>query len=142
MAEACKAEAATSAVVIMSAAVADHRPAAPAEGKIKKKDGDLELRLEATEDILAWIGKNKTEGQLVVGFALETSDGLAHAQGKLERKNLDLIVLNSLEDAGAGFGHDTNKVTLLDRGTKPQQLPLMSKKETARAILDRIEECL
>jgi phosphopantothenoylcysteine decarboxylase/phosphopantothenate--cysteine ligase len=142
MAEACKAEAATSAVVIMSAAVADHRPAAPAEGKIKKKDGDLELRLEATEDILAWIGKNKTEGQLVVGFALETSDGLAHAQDKLERKNLDLIVLNSLEDAGAGFGHDTNKVTLLDRGTKPQQLPLMSKKETARAILDRIEECL
>ena len=142
MAEACKATASTSDVVIMSAAVADYRPANPANSKIKKKDSALSIDLEPTEDILAWMGAHKPSGQVLVGFALETDDAEAHAQGKLERKNLDLIVLNSLKDAGAGFGHDTNKVTLIGKGTKAEPLPLLSKTEVARAILDRIETLL
>ena len=142
MADACKQCSPHSDVVIMSAAVADYRPAAPAENKIKKKDGALEITLEATEDVLAWMGKNKPNGQLLVGFALETNDALANAQGKLERKNLDLIVLNTLADAGAGFGHDTNKVSIIGKGTKVDALPLLSKSDTARAILDHIETLL
>lgn len=142
MAVACKDRAPRSDVVIMSAAVADYRPAAPAESKLKKKDGALDILLEATEDVLAWMGKNKPNGQILVGFALETNDGEANAKGKLERKNLDLIVLNTLADKGAGFGHDTNKVTLIGKGTKVDALPLMSKADTARAILDHIETLL
>jgi phosphopantothenoylcysteine decarboxylase/phosphopantothenate--cysteine ligase len=140
MAEACKREAVHCDAVIMSAAVADYRPAKPAAGKIKKQDAALEIALEPTEDILAWIGRHKRAGQRLVGFALETDNELAHAEGKLARKNLDLLVLNSLRDTGAGFGHDTNKVTLLAPGTDPVALPLMTKAEVARAILDRLEE--
>lgn len=142
MAEACKLHAPDSDVVIMSAAVADYRPKAPATSKIKKKEASLAIELEPTEDILAWMGGHKPKDQVLVGFALETNNGEAHAQSKLERKNLDLIVLNTLEDKGAGFGHDTNKVTLLARGTKSEHLPLLSKAEVARAILDRIETLL
>jgi len=142
MAEACKLHAPDSDVVIMSAAVADYRPKAPATSKIKKKEASLDIELEPTEDILVWMGGHKPKDQVLVGFALETNDGEAHAQSKLERKNLDLIVLNTLEDKGAGFGHDTNKVTLLARGTKSEHLPLLSKAEVARAILDRIETLL
>ncbi|MBX2971780.1 MAG: bifunctional phosphopantothenoylcysteine decarboxylase/phosphopantothenate--cysteine ligase CoaBC [Flavobacteriales bacterium] len=142
MADACKQRAATSDVVIMSAAVADYRPKHAATGKIKKKDAALSVELEPTEDILAWMGAHKPAGQVLVGFALETDNAEAHAQGKLERKNLDLIVLNSLQDAGAGFGHDTNKVTLIGRDTKAEHLALMSKAGVARAILDRIETLL
>ncbi|MBL7951053.1 MAG: bifunctional phosphopantothenoylcysteine decarboxylase/phosphopantothenate--cysteine ligase CoaBC [Flavobacteriales bacterium] len=142
MAEACKTLAVSSDVVIMSAAVADFRPKNVATSKIKKKDAALHIELEPTEDILATLGANKAAGRLLVGFALETNDAEAHAQGKLERKNADLIVLNSLADAGAGFGHDTNKVTLIGKGTKPVHLPLMTKSETARAILDHIETLL
>ncbi len=138
MAEACKTRALNSDIVIMSAAVADFRPASPATGKIKKKEAAMTVELEPTEDILAWMGKNKPAEQILVGFALETNDGEANAQGKLVRKNLDLIVLNTLQDAGAGFGHDTNKVTLLGKNTKPLSFPLMSKADTARAILDHI----
>ena len=139
MAEACKRISVGCDAVVMSAAVADYRPADPKTEKIKKKGGELELQLEPTEDVLAWMGANKPNGQLLVGFALETNDGLVHAQRKLERKNLDLIVLNSLEDQGAGFGHDTNKVTLIPKGTKPVALPLMCKVEAAVAILDHLE---
>lgn len=142
MADACKQRAATSDVVVMSAAVADYRPKQAATGKIKKKDAALSVELEPTEDILAWMGAHKPAGQVLVGFALETDNAEAHAQGKLERKNLDLIVLNSLQDAGAGFGHDTNKVTLIGRDTKAEHLALMSKAGVARAILDRIETLL
>ena len=142
MAEACKQHAPNSDVVVMSAAVADYRPKAPATNKIKKKEASLAIELEPTEDILAWMGSHKPKDQVLVGFALETNDGETHAQGKLERKNLDLIVLNTLEDKGAGFGHDTNKVTLLARGTKSEQLPLLSKAEVARASLDRVENLL
>ena len=139
MAHACKALTSSSDVVIMSAAVADFRPADASAGKIKKTDQAPVLTLEATEDILAWIGGQRRKGQVIVGFALETSDGLAHAQSKLRRKGLDLIVLNTLEDAGAGFGHDTNRVTFIAPDTDPEALPLMSKTDVARALLDRLE---
>lgn len=142
MADACKARAPQADAVVMSAAVADYRPVKPATGKLKKQDAPLAIALEPTEDILAWMGAQKPAGQRLVGFALETDNELAHAQDKLLRKRLDLIVLNSLRDAGAGFGTDTNKVTLLAPGKDPQALPLMSKRETARAILDRLEELL
>ena len=139
MAEACKRISVGCDAVVMSAAVADYRPADPKTEKIKKKGDELALQLEPTEDVLGWMGANKPNGQLLVGFALETNDGLVHAQGKLERKNLDLIVLNTLQDEGAGFGHDTNKITLIDKGTKSLALPLMTKVETAVAILDHLE---
>ncbi len=142
MAAACKERAPQADAVVMCAAVADYRPAKPASGKLKKADAALEIALEPTEDILAWMGANKPHGQRLVGFALETDNELAHAADKLRRKNLDLLVLNSLRDAGAGFGTHTNKVTLLAPGKDPQALPLMSKRETARAILDRLEELL
>ena len=142
MASACKALSPKSDAVIMSAAIADYRPASASGSKLKKKDTALEIQLEPTEDILAWMGAHKPQGQRLVGFALETDNELAHAADKLARKKLDLLVLNSLRDAGAGFGTDTNKVTLLAPGKDPVGLPLMSKRETARAILDRLEELL
>ena len=142
MATACKERSPHCDVVIMSAAVADYRPANPADSKVKKSASALEVELEPTEDILAWMGANKPQGQRLVGFALETDNELAHATDKLIRKKLDLLVLNSLRDAGAGFGTDTNKVTLLAPGTDPRELPLMTKADTARAILDRLEEML
>ena len=142
MAEACKERAPEADIVIMSAAVADHRPAAPAGSKIKKDEGHLELVLERTEDILAWIGKQRRPGQVIAGFALETEEGLESARGKLERKGLDLVVLNSLQDEGAGFGHATNKVTLVTRDKDPERLPLLPKAEVARRILDAIERRL
>ncbi len=142
MAEVCKRITSTMDVVVMCAAVADYRPKDPAQAKIKKSSATLALELEPTEDILSWIGANKPHGQVVVGFALETDDGLASAKSKLERKNADLLVLNSLQDPGAGFGVDTNRVTLLAKGTDPKELPLMSKAEVARAIFDRLEELM
>ncbi|MFT3885644.1 MAG: bifunctional phosphopantothenoylcysteine decarboxylase/phosphopantothenate--cysteine ligase CoaBC [Flavobacteriales bacterium] len=142
MAAACKERSASADIAILSAAVADWRPAAPADRKLKKGVALPSLELEPTEDILAWIGAHKRAGQLLVGFALETNDGRAYATDKLERKNLDLIVLNSLEDAGAGFGYDTNKVTLIGRDKKAVELPLKSKAEVARDILDRIGSLL
>lgn len=142
MAVACKAVHPEQDITIMCAAVADMRPKDPAENKIKKREGPPTLELEGTEDILAWMGGNKKQGQILVGFALETQNELANAREKLERKNLDLLVLNSLKDEGAGFGHTTNKVSLLTSGKDPTDLPLMSKSDVARAILDRIEDLI
>ena len=142
MAEAAKALFHGCTVAILSAAVADWRPASTAVQKMKKKDGPMALELEATEDILAWMGGEKQPGQCLVGFALETSDERHHAEEKLVRKNLDLIVLNSLNDPGAGFGHDTNKVTLIDARKNAEELPLMTKQATARAILDHVEKLI
>lgn len=142
MADTCKERFLESDIAILSAAVADWRPARIADRKMKKRDDLPALALEATEDILAWMGTQKKKGQLLIGFALETHDERRNAEEKIVRKNLDLIVLNSLNDAGAGFGHDTNKVTLIDAGKNADELPLMSKAETARAILDRIEKLL
>lgn len=142
MASACMKLAPEQDVVIMTAAVADHRPRHAAAEKIKKGTGLPKLELEPTEDILATLSATRPKGQLVVGFALESEKALEHGRTKLERKKLDLLVLNSIADEGAGFGHDTNKVTLLGPDKDPEELPLMSKGAVARAILDRIEELL
>ena len=122
---------------VMCAAVADYTPAEVSATKIKKGDGELFIRLRRTRDIAAELGARKG-GRLLVGFALETHDEEAHAESKLERKKFDFIVLNSLRDAGAGFRGDTNKVTFIDRAGH-EELPLLSKREVAARIADRIE---
>jgi len=142
MAAACKTRFPQVDIAILSAAVADWRPASTAEEKMKKSNALVPLQLEPTEDILAWMGANKRAGQILVGFALETTNERVNAEGKLQRKNLDLIVLNSLKDTGAGFGHDTNRVTIFGRDTNTNELPLMSKADTARHILDQLERLL
>jgi phosphopantothenoylcysteine decarboxylase/phosphopantothenate--cysteine ligase len=124
-------------IVVMCAAVADYTPARPVEGKMKKQDAEMELALKPTSDILAEMGARKKSGQFLTGFALETDHEKNNALAKLQRKNLDLVVLNSLNDAGAGFGHDTNQVTLLDRDSETA-FGLLSKDETARRIVDYI----
>ena len=121
---------------ILCAAVADFTPAQVSDTKIKRK-GNMTITLKPTEDIAAALGAIKRPSQRMVGFALETDHEAANAQGKLERKNLDFIVLNSLNDKGAGFGYDTNKVTLIDR-KEAQELPLQSKKSVAKAIIDKL----
>src|SRR5690606_3425533 len=128
-------------LAILSAAVADWRPAQVADIKMKKKEKLSALNLEPTEDILAWMGGRK-KACILVGFALETSDERRNAEEKLVRKNLDLIVLNSLNDTGAGFGHDTNKVTLIDARKNATEHPLTSKAEVARIILDHAEKLM
>ena len=125
-------------IVIMAAAVADYTPAVTSDKKIKKKEGDLAIELVRTKDILKQIGSAKKTGQLFVGFALETHQELENAERKLKSKNLDFIVLNSLKDKGAGFGHDTNKITILDNNGGIIRYPLVSKTETARNIFNRI----
>ena len=125
---------------VMCAAVADYTPVTVADEKIKKGDADLSIPLRRTKDIAAELGRVKG-GRLLVGFALETDSGAANAREKLERKNLDFIVLNSLRDAGAGFGCDTNVVSLID-AVSCVELPLMSKREVAARIVDRMEKLL
>ena len=125
---------------VMCAAVADYTPTEVSPVKIKKNDGDMCIRLKRTHDIAAELGKVKG-GRILVGFALETDDETAHAETKLASKNFDFIVLNSLRDKGAGFGVDTNKVTLIDR-TSREELPLMSKQKVAARITDRIATIL
>ena len=121
---------------ILCAAVADYTPAVVADNKIKRK-GEMTLTLKPTQDIAAALGAIKRPDQRMVGFALETNNEFSNAQDKLERKNLDFIVLNSLRDEGAGFGYDTNKVTLIDR-KESQPLPLQSKKDVAKAIINKL----
>lgn len=128
-------------IVIMAAAVADHRPKDPANEKLKKEKGISKIDLVENPDILKWFGTNRRPGQMIVGFALETNNELENARNKLERKGVDMIVMNSLKEKGAGFAHDTNKVTLvLKSGDK--DLPLATKKQVAEAILDQIEELI
>ena len=124
-------------ITILSAAVADYRPAEEAKQKIKKKDESLTLTLTKTDDIAATLGKRKHNGQIIVGFALETEEEETNALKKLQSKNFDLIVLNSLNDEGAGFGHDTNKITIMDGNTK-STFPLKTKKEAAADIVREI----
>jgi len=130
--------AATHDVVVMSAAVADFRPVSAASGKLKKHDGVPEIVLEPTPDILAGLGAAKRPGQVLVGFAAETVDLVANAQGKLERKRLDLIVANDVSAPGVGFAHDTNAVTLLRPGAESVEIDLASKRDVARAVVDAI----
>ncbi len=125
-------------IAVLSAAVADYRPKVVANEKIKKKDEEFSIVLEKTTDIAAALGKIKRTDQFIVGFALETNDELANAQGKLQRKNFDFIVLNSLQDSGAGFNHDTNKVTIVHKDNKIENFELKTKIEVARDIVDRI----
>lgn len=125
---------------VMCAAVADYTPAHVSDTKIKKGDGGLTIELRRTRDIAAELGARKG-GRVLVGFALETDDEEAHAEAKLTKKNFDFIVLNSLRDPGAGFRGDTNKVTLIDRASR-EELPLMSKREVAARIADKLETIL
>lgn len=127
---------------ILCAAVADFTPSQTATQKIKKQPGQssLMLTLQTTQDIAALLGKRKTDRQILVGFALETNNELSNATHKMVSKNLDMIVLNSLQDAGAGFGVDTNKVTLLHPDGSRHPIPLSSKDVVADAIIDAIED--
>lgn len=125
---------------ILCAAVADFTPVVKSDVKIKRK-GDITLQLKPTQDIAAALGAVKRPDQYLVGFALETTDEFSNAAEKMERKNLDFIVLNSLRDEGAGFGYDTNKVTIIDRESS-QELPLQSKKNVAKAIVGRLAKLM
>ena len=125
-------------VIVMSAAVADFRPKAAADGKLKKRDGTPEIILEPTPDILAGLGAAKRAGQVLVGFAAETDDLLANATEKLRSKHLDLIVANDVSAPQVGFAHDTNAVTLLRPDAEPVEIDLASKRDVARAVIDTI----
>ena len=125
-------------VAIMSAAVADYTPKNTAENKMKRSGDSLVLELVPTTDIAAMLGKMKRDDQVLVGFALETNDARKNAAGKLKRKNLDFIVLNSLEDEGAGFMTDTNKITIIDKENKTEDFPLKTKRKVAADIVDRL----
>ena len=125
--------------VIKAAAVADYRPKFVNTEKTKKKDGDMAIELERTDDILKWLGEHKKESQFLCGFSMETEHMLENSRAKLKKKNLDMIVANNLKVAGAGFGTDTNVVTMI-RENKETELPIMSKEEVAGAILDEIFE--
>lgn len=125
-------------IVVLAAAVADYKPNKTATEKIKKQDDSMTLELTKTVDIAAALGKEKKDGQFIVGFALETENGLANAKEKIVKKNFDLIVLNSLTDKGAGFGHDTNKITIIDNKGAQKNFDIKSKKEVARDIVNEI----
>jgi phosphopantothenoylcysteine decarboxylase / phosphopantothenate---cysteine ligase len=125
-------------IAVMSAAVADYKPVQKASQKIKKKDGHLNLELTPTKDILKSLGEKKKKGQVLVGFALETTDEKKHALEKLEKKNADMIILNSLNDKGAGFGYDTNTITIFRKGKKEMKFDNKSKEDVAKDIVDTI----
>jgi phosphopantothenoylcysteine decarboxylase/phosphopantothenate--cysteine ligase len=129
-------------VVVMAAAVADFRPKAQADHKLRKADGVPELVLEPTTDILAELGRRKRPGQVLVGFAAETGDVRAGAEDKLRRKQLDLVVANDVTADGAGFGHDTNAVTLLDAAGNWTDVRLTTKRDVARIVVDVVTRCL
>lgn len=139
MFEAVTARSAASDIIVMCSAVADYTPASYSEQKVKKQDGELSIALARTKDILGYLGEHKREGQVLVGFSMETEHLIDNSRQKLEKKNADLICANSIADNNTGFGVDTNRVTLITRqGVK--ELPLCTKEETADLILDYIEE--
>ena len=138
MAEACISLFPKCNIAILSAAVADFTPVTSAKKKIKKNDSSLTITLKETVDIAGHLGKMKKRSQLLAGFALETDNELKNAVAKLRKKNLDIIVLNSLRDKGAGFGIDTNRITIIDRNNNIDKFELKSKEEAARDILDKI----
>jgi phosphopantothenoylcysteine decarboxylase/phosphopantothenate--cysteine ligase len=138
MYHACKAEFDQVNIAIMAAAVADYTPEQAASEKIKKKDDNWSLSFTRTRDILKSLGQEKKTGQILVGFALETNNEKANALEKLKSKNADFIVLNSLRDPGAGFGHDTNKVTIFDKSGQEYAFEMKSKTEVASDIIDVI----
>ena len=138
MLEACRKIYAQTDISVLAAAVADYRPKVFSSTKIKKKDDDMSLELAKTVDIAATLGKEKTTRQILVGFALETNNEAQNARLKLDKKNLDFIVLNSMNDQGAGFGHETNKIAILDRSGQEKTFPLKSKTEVAEDIVEEI----
>lgn len=137
MAQAVKESADKQDIIIKAAAVADYRPATVAQEKMKKKDGELSIALERTEDILGWLGAHRREGQFLCGFSMETEHLLENSRAKLEKKKIDMIVANNLRQEGAGFGTDTNVVTILTKDNAVE-LPLLSKEEVADKLLDFI----
>ena len=137
--EAVKENAMDADALVMAAAVADYRPAVVAADKVKKKDGELTLALERTQDILAWVGEHKPEKLFVCGFSMETKDLLQNSTAKLHKKKMDMIVANNVKVAGAGFGVDTNVVTLITNDTV-EELPLQSKDAVAMRIADKIAQ--
>ena len=139
---AVRAELPAADVLVMAAAPADFRPSDPSDRKRSRTDGALAIPMEPTGDILHATRAARKPGSVMVGFALETGDALAKGRAKLERKDLDLIVVNDALEPGAGFEHETNRVALLGRDGSPQILPLQSKREVAEAILDAVERHL
>jgi len=135
MLEACITHGVESDIIVMASAVADYKPENLAKTKIKKTESTFTLNLIKNPDILATLGKNKTKGQFLVGFALETNNELKNAKEKLTKKNLDMIVLNSLNDSGAGFGYDTNKVTIITTNKKSIAIPLQHKGKVAQELV-------
>ena len=127
---------------VFSAAVADYKPEVKELQKIKKKEDTITLKLVKNPDILAWAGKEKQKNQFLVGFALETNNAIEFAENKITIKNLDAIVVNSLENDGAGFGFDTNKINIISKNNKNIEFPLKSKKELAKDIVNFISESL
>lgn len=139
MFEACTSVQKEMDIIVMAAAVADYTPVEVANTKIKKKEHEMVIELQKTKDILKQLGDSKPENQVLIGFALETDNEMEHALDKLTRKNLDLIVLNSLKDTGAGFGGDTNKITLIKKDKTTTTFDLKSKSEVAEDIVNCIE---
>ena len=125
--------------IFKAAAVADYTPADYSDDKMKKNDGELSIPLKRTQDILAWLGANRREGQVICGFSMETRDMVANSRAKLTKKNVDMICANNLKQEGAGFGVDTNIITLITK-EDTQELPLQSKQSVAHAILDKAKE--
>lgn len=140
MFDACEKVYSDSDINIFAAAVADYAPSSPAEQKIKKTTESFEIEMSKTIDIAKTLGEKKSEKQFNVGFALETNNEMENAIGKIHSKNFDLIVLNSLQDSGAGFGHDTNKIALIDKANNIQHFELKTKKEVAQDIINSILE--
>jgi phosphopantothenoylcysteine decarboxylase/phosphopantothenate--cysteine ligase len=138
MAEECISRFPSCDVAILAAAVADYTPVEVSGEKLKKENTDLVLRLKPTIDIAGTLGKSKKPLQILAGFALETDNELANAKMKLSKKNFDIIILNSLKEDGAGFGFDTNKITIIDRNNIIDKFELKSKEDAAADILEKI----
>ena len=138
MAEECISRFPSCDIAILAAAVADFTPSEVSGSKLKKETAGLFLKLKPTTDIAETLGRTKKPSQILAGFALETDNELDNAKGKLIRKNLDIIILNSLKEDGAGFGHDTNKVTIIDRNNIIDKFELKSKEDAALDILEKI----
>jgi len=142
MAEECISRFPDCDIAILTAAVADFTPADVKEKKIKKDDSELVVRLKPTTDIALTLGMLKKPNQLIAGFALETDNELNNAKAKLKRKNLDIIVLNSINEKGAGFGYDTNRITIIDKYNNIDKFELKSKVDAAKDILGKIVSIL
>ncbi len=142
MADECIARFGSCNIAILAAAVADFTPEKVEVRKIKRTDDELLLRLKPTKDIAGAIGKMKKKSQILAGFALETQNDIVSAIAKLQNKNLDIIIMNSMQDEGAGFGYDTNRITIIDKNNNIDKFELKSKEEAAKDILDKIVSML